>query len=392
MNRGVGHLFRQPFPPYSKTIVLGIAIVLVAGSAGCGKKSPEPNKARTEPQPAPKIDTNLSLNDLTLEQVDEKGQLLWVVKGKQATYTGEQKQATLTNPQGELYQNGKLVFKIEAQQGEIQQNGEKILLRDRVVATDMRDGAVVRGDTLEWVPKQDTLTVRGNLQGTHEQADVTAQEARLFGQKQRMELSTNVVMRAKESSLKIASDSLVWEIEQKMAMSDKPVQIDRYEGEGDAETVTDRAVADLAEVNLDTQVATLKQNSQISLVEPPVQIASNELIWDLPGKKVTSNVPVRVVHDRQKVTLSGNQGWIDLAAEVFQLNDGIEAISETHKAQLIANQLTWNIPTQEFVAEGEVTYRQVNPPLSVTGPRAEGKLQEQTFAISGGRVTTEIVP
>lgn len=392
MNRCVSHPFSQRLPPYTKTIALGMAIVLVMGSAGCGKKSPESNKAPTTPQPAPKIDTNLSLNDLTLEQVDEKGQLLWVVKGKQATYTGEQKQATLTDPQGELYQNGKLVFKIAAKQGEIQQNGEKILLKDKVVATDMRDGAVVRGDTLEWVPKKDTLTVRGNLQGTHEQADVTAQEARLFGQKQRMELVGNVVMRAKESSLLITSDSLVWEVEQKMAMSDKPVQIDRYEGEGDAETVTDRAVADLGQVNLDTQVATLKQNAQLTLVEPPVQIASNELIWDLPGKKATSNVPVRVVHERQKVTLSGNQGWIDLAGEVFQLNDGIEAISQTNEAQLIANQLTWNIPSQEFVAEGDVTYRQVNPPLSVTGPRAQGKLQEQTFAISGGRVRTEIVP
>ena len=50
------------------------------------------------------------------------------------------------------------------------------------------------------------------------------------------------------------------------------------------------------------------------------------------------------------------------------------------------------IRAQDFVAEGDVTYRQVDPPLSVNGPRAEGKLQEQTFSISGGRVKTEIVP
>jgi LPS export ABC transporter protein LptC len=376
----------------TRSIALAMGIALVLGIASCTKKPLESKKAATDHPAAPKVDTNLSLNDLTLEQVDEKGQLLWVVKGKQATYSGDQKQATLKNPQGELYQNGKLVFKIEAQQGEIHQNGEKILLKDQVVATDMRDGAVVRGDTLEWLPKKDTLTVRGNLQGTHDEADVTAQEARLFGQKQRMELSGDVVMRGKKSSLQIASDSLVWEVEQKMAMSDKPVQIDRYEGEGDAEKVTDRAVADRAEVNLDTQIATLEQNSQLTLVDPPVQIASNELTWDLPAEQVTSNVPVRVVHNEQKITLSGNRGWIDLATEVFQLNDGIEAISQTHQAQVIAKQLTWNIPTQEFVAEGEVTYRQVDPPLSVTGPRAEGKLQEQTFYISGGRVKTEIVP
>jgi LPS export ABC transporter protein LptC len=387
---GINSLGKPSFNTRAISLAMGIALVL--GIAGCTQKPLEPKKAATDRPAAPKVDTNLSLNDLTIEQVDEKGQLLWVVKGKQATYSGDQKQATLKNPQGEWYQNGKLVFKLEAQQGEIHQNGEKILLKDQVVATDMRDGAVVRGDHLEWLPKKDTLTVHGNLQGTHEEADVTAQEARLFGQKQRMELSGDVVMRAKKSSLQIASDSLVWEVEEKTAMSDKPVQIDRYEGEGDAEKVTDRAVADRAEVNLDTQIATLEQNSQLTLVDPPVQIASNELTWDLPAERVTSNVPVRVVHNEQKITLSGNRGWIDLATEVFQLNDGIEAISQTHQAQVIAKQLTWNIPTQEFVAEGEVTYRQVDPPLSVTGPRAEGKLQEQTFSISGGRVKTEIVP
>jgi LPS export ABC transporter protein LptC len=392
MKRSVGIASPSKLSFNTRSIALAMGIALVLGSASCTKKPLESKKAATDPQTAPEVETNLTFNDITLEQVDEKGQLVWVVKGKQATYSGDRKLAAVKNPQGELYQNGKLVFKIEAQQGEIHQNGEKILLKNKVIATDMRDGAVVRGDTLEWLPKKDTLTVRGNLQGTHEKADVTAQEARLFGQKQRMELSGDVVMRAKESSLQIASDSLVWEMEQQMAIADKSVQIDRYEGEGDAEKVTDRAVADRAEVNLDTQVATLEQNSQLTLVDPPVQIASNELTWDLPAERVTSNVPVRVVHNEQKITLSGNRGWIDLAGEVFQLNEGIEAISQTNEAQLIANQLTWNIPTQEFVAEGDVTYRQVEPPLSVTGPRAEGKLQEQTFAISGGRVRTEIVP
>lgn len=373
-------------------IFLGVALVM--GIVACTKKPPNSKTAEGD-RPgaaAPKVETNLTFNDITLEQVDEQGKLVWVVKGKQATYSGDRKLAAVKQPQGELYQDGKLVFKIEAQQGEIHQNGEKILLKDKVVATDIQDNAVVRGDSLEWLPKKDTLTVRGNLQGTHEEADVTAQEARLFGKKRRMELLGEVIMRAKESSLQIASDSIIWEMEQKLAISDKPVQIDRYEGEGDDEKVTDRATAERAEVQLDTQVATLQQNAQLALVDPPVRVASNELIWDLPAERLTSNVPVRVVHNEQKVTLSGNNGWIDLAAEVFQLSNGIEAISETNQAQLIANQLTWNIPTQDFVAEGDVTYRQVDPPLSVNGPRAEGKLQEQTFSISGGRVKTEIVP
>lgn len=92
------------------------------------------------------------------------------------------------------------------------------------------------------------------------------------------------------------------------------------------------------------------------------------------------------------MTLRGNRGQVDLEKKIVVLTNGVEGIGSKNRSQIYATQLTWNIPTQEFNAEGNVIYQQAKPPLSLTGPRAVGKLQDQTIVVSGGRVVTEIIP
>jgi len=48
-------------------------------------------------------------------------------------------------------------------------------------------------------------------------------------------------------------------------IGDRPVQIDRYKGK----TITDRATAN-SPGQLKTKVATLRQNAQLKLLEPPL--------------------------------------------------------------------------------------------------------------------------
>lgn len=379
-----------------RAVAIPMTAILLLGSGACGNRSAQPEQTVEDSKPEPEVENRLTFNDITLEQVDGEGNLMWVVNGKQATYSGDRQLAAVETPKAELYQNGELVFQIEALQGEVHQNGEKIVLREEVVAVDTQDGAVMTGDELEWLPKDDTLIVRGNLTGTHERADVTAEEVQLFSQQRRLEAFGAVVMRVKESSLQVSTEQIVWEMEPEQVFIEQQVQVDRFEiegeGEEEEEKITDRAVADRGTLDLAAQVATLQDNAQLSLVEPPLQVASNELIWDLPGEVVTSNVPVKVVHEEEQVTMTGNQGWVTLAEKMFYLSNGIEALGKDNLAQLIAENLTWDISAQEFVAQGNVTYRQVDPPFNLTGPKAEGKLESQTFVISGGRVVTEIIP
>ena len=80
----------------------------------------------------------------------------------------------------------KSFLQVKGQKGEVQQNGQTIFLHGQIVATDTRDGLVMKGDELEWQPHKDLVIVRNNLTGTHRQLKLVAKEGRLFTRTQRL--------------------------------------------------------------------------------------------------------------------------------------------------------------------------------------------------------------
>jgi LPS export ABC transporter protein LptC len=367
-----------------------LLLVLLVGTSACGgeKNKRTADKLAQDSSAVQSFENNLTFNDVTLEQVNEQGKLLWKVKAKQARYSKDQKIATVQAPEGELFQDGKLVYKIKARTGEVRKDGQTILLKEQIVATDVQSGAILQGNELEWQPKEDILWVRNNLTGTHPQLQASAREAKAYSRSRRMEFFGQVVAKSKDPALGFKTEHLVWQIAQQLVTADKPVQIDRYTGE----VVTDQALGNQAEVNLKTKVATLKQDAQLSLADPPLQIGSNSMVWDLNAQTVASDQPVQVLHREQQVTLTGNQGRVELEPRIFYLTGNVQGQGQRKQSQLAADQLTWYIPTQQIDATGNVVYSQVDPPFNLKGPRASGTLQDQNIVVSGGRVVTEIIP
>lgn len=341
------------------------------------------------------IEGTLVFNNVTLDQADEKGRPLWKVKAKQATYTKDKKTAQIEKPTGDLFQDGQIVLQVSADKGEVQirETGNKIFLKGQISATDIRNKAVFRGDELEWSPKEDLLVVRNNLKGNHPQLQATAKEARYFTRTQQVELLGQVTALAKNPDFQMKTERLLWQIKEQLANSDKRIQIERYK----VKTVTDRVEADQSQVNLKTKIATLKQNIQLTSLEPPVLMSTNSAIWNINARTVVSDQPVRIVQQVENVIITANQGQVDLERKVANLTGGVQGINNKSQANLFANQMTWEIPTQKIQASGNVVYKQINPPFNVSGPTAVGKLQDQSIVVSGGgtsgsRVVTEIIP
>lgn len=331
---------------------------------------------------------NFTFNNVTLEQADEQGQTLWKVEAEQATYSEDQRIAEVTNPRGELFQDGEPIFRVKAQTGEVRQDGERIFLKGNIEATDLRSGAILRGNELEWRPKDSLLKVSGDLRGTHPKLVATAEQAQVSTREQQMELSGDVVATTREPNLRMRTDRLVWQMENEKILSDRPVQVQRLENN----RPTDEATGETAEVNLATQTATLLQNAQLNLNRPPVQLTSDSITWDLANQIVTANQPLDAVHRQQRITMTAGRGRMDLNQQIFYLSQNVRAVGRRNDSVLTANNLTWNIDSEEVVAEGNVAYQQAEPPLSLSGPRAVGKLEEETIVVSGGRVVTEIIP
>lgn len=366
--------------------LLSFLFLLLLGA--CGKQNnpvaqPSPNRPK-------ELENTLILNASTLEQADEKGRLKWKVKSTKAQYSQDQKTAQVQNPDGELYQDGILVFRIQGKSGEVQQDGKKIFLRENIIATDIKSGAVLRGDELEWLPDEDLLIVRNNLTGTHQQLDASAKEGRMFSRARRVELTGQVVATTKEPVLQLRTEHLIWEMDKQLVIGDRPIEIDRYQ----ANTVTDRASADQGEVDLKTKIATLKQNALVMLSEPPLQVASESLSWNLENDTVNSDRPVKVVHLQEQLIFTGNTGMLDIKQEMCYLNGNVQGFEQRRQSQLRADRATWNLATQGIEAQGNVVYRQLDPEFTVAGTKAVGKLNDQTVTVTnqGGPVVTEIIP
>ncbi len=185
--------------------------VLVLAVVGCMKQNQVKEASQDTPQ-SPVAQNELTFNDVTLEQADEQGRPVWKVKGKQASYSRKQKIAQVQKPSGELFIDGKAVYKISAQQAQIQQDGKHLFLTGQIVATDTINGVVLRGNELEWRPKEDLLIVRKQIRGTYQQVQAFAQEARVNSRTARVDLQGKVVAQASDPVLQMRTTHLIWQV------------------------------------------------------------------------------------------------------------------------------------------------------------------------------------
>ncbi|WP_017315767.1 LPS export ABC transporter periplasmic protein LptC [Mastigocladopsis repens] len=383
---------RRNFPHSFTPRLLFLTLCLTIGLAACGgSKNQVVTKTPSEsPSPLNK-ENNLTFFDVTLEQADEVGRPIWRVKAKQAKYTKEKQIGEAESPYGELYQDGKVVYQVQAQKADIEQDGKQLFLKGKIIATDPRNGVVLRGNELEWRPKEDLLIVRNQLNGTHKQLQAVATEARVTTRQQRIEFSGGVVANSSEPQLQMRTEHLIWRIKEEKLIGDRPLQIDHYKNN----QITDRGKGDAAEVNLKTKIATVTKNGQMELLDPPVQIASNSMSWNLNTETVTTNSPVRVFHRAENTTVSANQGEMKIAQKTIYLTGNVYSVGQRRQT-LRSKTLTWYLDKKLVEAEGDVVYRQVDPPLAFTGEKASGNLQGETIVVTGGnsgnKVVTEIIP
>ncbi|MEG4861062.1 LPS export ABC transporter periplasmic protein LptC [Microcoleus sp. K1-B6] len=366
---------------------------LILGIGACAvPQETQKNKLAEDLQTAQQSNSTLTLNKVTLEQANDKGETFWKVNSENAVYSKDKKIVNVQKPVGKLFQDGKEIYDIQGETGQVFQEGNQVFLKGNIVAKDLKNGVVLRGNELEWRPKEDVLVVRNNLTGENKQVTASAKEARVFSRAKRMELFGSVVANVKDPILQLRTEHLVWFVDQQKVNSTKPTQIDRYKDK----IVTDSGFADQVDVNLKTKIATLTKNAQLMPSDPPLQIESSLMSWNFPAQSVVSPGPVKVFHRVEKVTMTGDTGRGDLEKKVFYLTGNVVGIGEKRQAQLNTDRVTWYLTNQTFDAEGNVVYRQLNPVFNLTGPRAAGELKNQTVIVKGdgggGQVVTEFVP
>ena len=372
--------------------VAAIVGVIIIGLPGANNRRAA-DSLRDTSNDLQKFDNSLTFSNVTLEQADEKGNLWWKVKAAKATYSKDQKVATVEQPEGELFQDGKAIFKLKAAKGEVIQDGKSIKLRGQITATDLKDGTVLQGKEMEWKPTEDQLIVRKQFVALHKKMKLVGEEGQFSSRKREAEILGNVAAEVKEPNLRMKTKKLKWWLNQEQLASEQPIQIDRLE----KGKVTDQAAAKQGKYNIKDQIASLKQDAQVFMPGQNLQARSNELTWDLKLKQVAAQQPITLINTAQKVTLTGDRGQLNIPRQIATLTGNVRGLSLSNQAKVSANNLTWFLSNQSFEATGNVNYQQVNPPFNLVGDKASGTIQNQQVTITGGpeadnRVVTEIVP
>ncbi len=374
-----------------RTLTRALSLLTLAICISCSSNSSTKTKVPPESAGATTTEVGLVFDNVTLDQADEKGRRAWTVKSKRASYSQDKKTARVEYPTGDIYQDGKLVVRVSATEGEVQQDGQKIFLKGQIVATEIRNGLVLRGEELEWHPKEDLLIVRNHLTANHPQLVASAKEAKYSTRTQQVQLFGEIVATSKDPTLQLKTEHLIWQINQDQVIGDQQIHIDRYNGE----TVTDQVVASQSEVHLKTKVVTLKQDVNVTSIDPAIQITGTQATWNLNTRTVVSNQPIKIWDSKEQATFTANQGDVDLQQKVAVLTGDAQGVASQNQTKLKADRVIWEFPTQKIEALGNVSYQRINPPLNLKGAKAVGKLQDQSVVVTGSNgsgVVTEIVP
>ena len=347
-----------------KIKLLWLGIVVGTFALACTRDVSPPTPPPEDDTASTPIDERLKFDNVTLEQLGQDGQLLWKVQAKEASYSKDRRVAQVVRPVGNLYRDGKIAYKIQADRGEIFQDGEKILLRGNIVANVPQEKAIWQGSELEWQPGKDLMLVRGGSVGSHPKADMWAQEIRLNGRKREVELLGQVVMNARDPDLQLRAEKLLWQLQKQLVISDLPVQIDRFEEEkksgaiakddkakdgaiaeitkmalavkdrakdknvreNKAENVAERRVlrerppgilrertiAEKARVDLAKQITFLESNARIQSSEPSLEVIGDRFVWNLQQRTLQADAPLTLANTAEGLIIVADRGNLDL--------------------------------------------------------------------------------
>jgi LPS export ABC transporter protein LptC len=363
--------------------ILAIATLTLGGCFGTSKAQPSP---KTSP-----IEAKLELDNLSFQQVDKQGKPLWKVRAKKGIYAPDKKRAKITGIDGDFYQDGQIVLHVTAKTGEVEQEGEKVVLRGDVIAKETRNNLVITGQEVEWQPKTDLLTIRDRVRANHPQLQVQADRGEYHSREQRMDLTGKIASISTEPRLGMQTEHLIWLLKDQKVIGDRSVEIQRYEGK----EITARVRANGSTTSLDRKIVDLKGNVQFNGVKPLIQVMGESFNWNLDRELVTADRPLTIVDPQEGVTLQSNTGQLNLKANTATLAGNARGVATRNQAQLYADRLTWQMTSQQLIGTGNIIYQQTQPSIKFTGDRSVGKLQDQSIVVTSDRqrqVQTEIIP
>ncbi|MGC1217792.1 MAG: LPS export ABC transporter periplasmic protein LptC [Phormidesmis sp.] len=370
---------------YRWTFIVAAVVVLVFALRACFSGN---DLAINDPQEA--VEAELTLSSVTLEQPDENGKLLWRLKAKSVTYAPDTQRADLVGLEGEFFQDGATVYTVEADRGEVLQNGNTLFLRGNLVAIAQENDLTLEGEKMKWMPKQDLLVM-----GEFEDADIFDTAADQGGDEGSDKGSGEADTETTDTNADLDRSELDRsEVEAREFAGSAPSaaglapSLDQAPVTGFNPRI--KAVARLMKVsNAENRVELTGGVLAQSKVSPWLMLQSESLMWFTQQERVEASQPLKVeqfgsksyevVSDR----LVGASGQVELAENKATLKGGVQLDALTQPLTIRSEQAVWEMDDQTVEMNTPVDIKQPARQITAVANQAKMDLAAQVIYLTG---------
>jgi lipopolysaccharide assembly outer membrane protein LptD (OstA) len=374
-------------------LLLSLAIVQLSA---CSWRAPTAQQSsKTKP-----VEGGVAFSKVVLAQADAKGQLLWKFRAQGVTYGEGQQVARAKVLKGQLFEAGRPLFDIAAEGGTIRQTNQQVRLQGNIRVVDRQRKILFRGKEAQWNGQSGQLLVQNGLRVSHPSLQLWGDELQASKQGREVRVTGNAILetRASDSAqngsrrVRLKTNQVLWKVDEQTlntgstgADNQPSVAIEQL---GTVEKST--ALAGTAQANLKNGLITLF--SPVKIQVGSISLTSQILVWDTRAQKLIANELLRIEDSRNQLSILANRGTLEQSRNLVDLQGNVDVKGLRNHAQLTAEQLLWQTRTQRVEAIGNVSYVQASPNVTLHGPKAVGKMMDQTLRVSGGDVVTEIIP
>lgn len=350
--------------------------------SGCIPQEPRP----VPPQP-------FQFRRLDLSQNDARGRRLWELNSPRAHYSLDRRQATVEQPSGRLFRQGKPAYAITASQGVVIRDGEQVQLNGGVSLRTLDQRRVlIRAEQAVWRPGSHTIDLLGKPLAEEGRQRLTAGSARFQTANEHLELLGQPRLLIWDQSspgrgpatVDVAIQNGAWNTASGQLTAAGPVNGRQRRGQGRP----DRQLTASALVG-NTRDEWLDLLAPVTVDDPGERssLQADRSRWWYRQNRITTAAPARA----QVRQLSITGGDVEVLQNERQIRIGRRCQVTQPNESLRADRCLWNWGTGALQADGSVELRrsklgQVTRAASLQGSTdARGQV---TVAAPGQRVTT----
>lgn len=208
---------------------------------------------------------------------------------------------------------------------------------------------------------------------------VETAQATVLEQGETLDIQGRLIATDLQDKTRITTQSLLWRPQQQELILKGNLEFQQPKLQAKAQEAT---------IRLRDNHLALRKKVQVTNQKPALNITGEALDWEWQKGQIQALQPVQIIHPPQQLVVKAGRGQMDFQNQVLRLTQGVDAVNQ--RGQLRAQEVEWRIPAQEVTAVGNVFYRQNDPPLTVTGSRADGNLATRQIRVQ--QASTQFVP